>query len=341
MSAETAVKPRNQVSKFQGCQGLKVAAVHFDALEPSALRQQPLLSTFPVRLAPVRRLIINADDFGLTSGVNRAILEAHGHGVVTSATLMANAPAFAEAVRMAQSAPRLGIGCHVVLVDGAPVLSASQVPSLLSGDGRDPARFHEGLTRFAVRALMGRLGPDQVEAEVTAQIEKIQAAGLSVCHLDTHKHTHILQGILGPLLRAAKACGIRALRNPFELIQITQLASRPVLWKRWLEVGALRSLAGKFRQAVAEAGMITPNGTLGVVATGALDPLLFHSMVEKLPEGTWEFVCHPGYNDAQLQSLRTRLKESRAQELRVLTSPETRELLARNGIELISYRDLV
>ena len=289
----------------------------------------------------MRRLIINADDFGLTSGVNRAILEAHGHGVVTSTTLMANAAAFPDAVRLAQSAPRLGVGCHVVLVDGAPVLSAERVSSLLERAGEDGARFHEGLGNFALRALCGRLQPDQIEAEVSAQIQKIQAAGLSVSHLDTHKHTHMFPQVLRPLLRAAKACGVMALRNPFELIQITQLASRPVLWKRWLEVGALRSLAGKFRQAVAEAAMITPDGTLGVVATGALDPLLFHSMVEKLPEGTWEFVCHPGYNDAQLQGVRTRLKESRAQELRVLTSAATRELLARGGIELISYRDLV
>lgn len=284
---------------------------------------------------------MNADDFGLTSGVNRAILEAHGHGVVTSTTLMANAAAFSDAVQLAEAAPRLGLGCHVVLVDGAPVLSAERVPSLLESAGENRAHFREGFGSFALRAFWGRFQPDQIEAEITAQIQKIQAAGLRVSHLDTHKHTHMFPQVLRPLLRAAKACGITALRNPFELIQITSLASRPVLWKRWLEVGVLRSLAGKFRQAVKDAGMITPDGTLGIVATGALDPRLFQSMVDKLPQGTWEFVCHPGYNDAQLQSVRTRLKESRAQELRVLTSAGTRDLLARGGIELISYRDLV
>jgi predicted glycoside hydrolase/deacetylase ChbG (UPF0249 family) len=87
--------------------------------------------------------------------------------------------------------------------------------------------------------------------------------------------------------------------------------------------------------------MRTPDGTLGIVATGALDSRLFHSIVEKLPEGTWEFVCHPGYNDPDLQDVRTRLKESRTRELRVLTSLATRELLASGGIDLICYRDLV
>jgi predicted glycoside hydrolase/deacetylase ChbG (UPF0249 family) len=87
--------------------------------------------------------------------------------------------------------------------------------------------------------------------------------------------------------------------------------------------------------------MFTPDGTVGIVSTGAIDAGLFRSIVDKLPEGTWEFVCHPGYNDAELESIRTRLRESRAQELRLLTSPEAREILGRNGVQLISYRDLV
>ena len=289
----------------------------------------------------MRRLIINADDFGLTSGVNRAIVEAHGHGVVTSTTLMANAPAFSEAVQLAEASPRLGVGCHVVLVDGAPVLNPSQVPSLVQSRSQDGVQFRDGLGTFFLRAFCRRLRSDEIEAEVTAQIRRIQAAGLSVSHLDTHKHTHMLPQVLGPLLRAATICGIKALRNPFDLIQITQLASRPVLWKRWLEVGVLRGLAGRFRRAVKEAGMLTPDGTLGIVATGALDAQLFRAIVERLPEGTWEFVCHPGYNDAQLQGVRTRLKESRMRELRVLALPATREVLAAGGIALISYRDLV
>ena len=289
------------------------------------------------------RLIINADDFGLTPGVNRGILEAHGQGVVTSATLMANALAFGEAVKLAQSAPRLGTGCHIVLVDGSPALSASQIPSLLDGGNKrkDSARFRERLSSFAVLAILGRLIPDQIESEARAQIRRLQSAGLSVSHLDSHKHIHMFPQVLRPLLRAAQACGVRALRNPFAPIRGILLAEGPSLWKRWIKVRALHGLAGKFRQAVREAGMITPDGTFGIVGTGALDQRLFRFMIENLPDGTWEFVCHPGYNDAALQSVRTRLRESRERELRLLTSAATRELLARNKIQLISYRDLV
>ena len=287
----------------------------------------------------MRRLIINADDFGLTHGVNRAIVEAHQHGVVTSATLMANGAAFEDAVNIAQSVPRLSIGCHVVLVDGSPVLESAQVSSLLTRPNL--AKFGTGIAKFSFRALSGRIESSQVEAEVTAQIRKVQLAGITVSHLDSHKHTHMFPSVFRPLLRAAAACGVRAVRNPFEVIRISIAAGRPGLWKRYGEVKLLRNLASKFRRATKEAGVITPDGTLGIVVTGALDDQLFRLIIEKLPEGTWEFVCHPGYNDAELDSVQTRLRESREQELQVLKSPQTRDLLARSGIELISYRDLV
>jgi hopanoid biosynthesis associated protein HpnK len=287
----------------------------------------------------VRRLLINADDFGLTSGVNRAIGEAHRRGVVTSATLMANGAAFDDALRVAQSTPRLSIGCHVVLVDGSPVLPASQVSDLINQ--RNGKHFRQSLSKFALLAGSGRVAPEQLEAEVAAQIRKLQSAGIAVSHLDSHKHTHLFPNVLRPLLRAAEACGIRAIRNPFGPIAFALVSKRPRLWKRYGEVTLLSGLADKFRRAVQQAGMITPDGTLGIVATGALDLQLFRFMIENLPDGTWEFVCHPGYNDAELQSMRTRLRASREQELQILTSPATRELLAGNGIELISYRDLV
>lgn len=290
----------------------------------------------------MRRLIINADDFGLTPGVNRAIVEAHENGVVSSATLMANGQAFAQAVSLAQSTPRLGVGCHVVLVDGAPLLPRTQVHSLLdrSGNHDGDLRFREGISKFGALALLGRLAADEIEAEATAQIRKLQACGISVTHLDSHKHTHLFPRVLRPLLRAAKSCGIRAIRNPFERIQGSQLAASPSLWRRWTEVGVLRSFARQFREAVQQAGIATPDGTLAIVATGALNDRLLRLMVENLPEGTWELVCHPGYNDADLQGIRTRLRQSREQELRILTAQSTRDLLAANGVEIVSFRDL-
>jgi predicted glycoside hydrolase/deacetylase ChbG (UPF0249 family) len=286
----------------------------------------------------VRRLIVNADDFGYTAGVNRAIVEAHRHGVVTSSTLMANGAAFADAARLAPAVPQLSIGCHVVLTDGDPVLPAKQLPSLTSA-----AHFRDGMVAFAARAIAGAMNADEIVAEATAQIRKIQSAGIVVSHIDTHKHTHLFPTILRPLLRAAAACGVRAVRNPFGPrlpLQSSHLLSRPGLWARYVEVRILNGFAGKFHAAVLQEGFACPDGTLGVVVTGALDETLFPAIARSIPEGTWEFVCHPGYNDPDLQAAATRLRQSRETELRVLTLPAARQVLAQENIELISYREL-
>ena len=285
----------------------------------------------------MRRLIVNADDFGYTSGVNRAIVEAHSRGVVTSSTLMAKGPAFAEAAQLATTLPQLSIGCHVVLIDGRPVLEAERLPTLTKG-----SQFRDGLMSFAARVIAGRIDADEVTAEATAQIRKIQSAGIAVSHIDTHKHTHLFPKILRPLLRAAASCGIRAVRNPFGPrmpLRSSHLLARPGLWTRYAELRVLGSFASKFRDAVDREGFIAPDGTLGIAVTGALDEALFHAIARGIPQGTWEFVCHPGYNDPDLQQSATRLRQSRETELRVLTLPAAREVLLQESIELISYRE--
>lgn len=291
----------------------------------------------------MRRLIVNADDFGLTTGINRAIVQTHASGVVTSTTLMANGPACDDAVRSAKNHPRLSVGCHIVLVDGIPTLKASDVRTLVEARDADPPCFRKSPGSFAFRALAGRLDIQQIEAEITAQIRMLQGKGIVVTHLDTHKHTHIFPAVLRPLLRAAKACGIDALRNPFGPrlpFSVRELRLRPRLWKRYFEVRVLSGFSSSFRGMVREQGMRTPDGTLGVAATGALDLELFGRIVDLIPEGTWEFVCHPGYHDADLARVRTRLRESREKELEILTSAEARERLQRRGIQLIAYREL-
>jgi len=292
----------------------------------------------------VRRLIVNADDFGLTSGINRAIGEAHDHGVVTSATLMANSGAFDEAARMAHSRSQLSVGCHVVLLDGEPVLPASRVATLLQGGGRNGAhQFRESLNDFVVASFRHRLNPGEIEAEAAAQIERMQQAGIQASHFDTHKHAHMFPAVLRPLLRAARARGVPAVRNPFGQVwplPLSSLLRSRQLWKRFAQLNALRNFATGFRREVEGHGLRTTDGSLGVLVTGVLDLKLFTVIVDSLPEGTWEFVCHPGYNDAGLEKVRTRLRQSREQELQVLTSFEAREALRRRSIELISYREL-
>ncbi len=287
----------------------------------------------------MRRLVLNADDFGFTRGVNRAILEAHRRNIVTSATLMARGAEFDDAVRSAQSSPELGVGCHIVLVGGSPVLPAAEIPSLVAGHAVE-ASFRPGWGSFAAAALTRRLAAREIEAEATAQIRKLQQAGIAVTHVDTHQHVHIFPAVLQPILRAAQACGVRAVRNPFEPLTFGLPSRNFRLWKRWLGVGMLNAFRETFQRTVAEAGIFTPDGIFGVLATGRLDASMFRNIIERMPEGTWELLCHPGYDDAQLRSMPTRLWESRERELQTLTSPASSALLADHAIRLVSYREL-
>jgi chitin disaccharide deacetylase len=294
----------------------------------------------------VRKLIINADDFGLTEGVNRAIVETNLNGVVSSTTLMASGPAFEDAVSRARSAPNLSVGCHVVLVDGTPVSPPSTVETLLAIRSAEPEKFYSSLSAFAARAMLGGFDRDQLVTEVTAQIRKIQAAGFQVTHLDTHKHAHIFPEILTALLRAARICGVRAIRNPIvpvKALPAKLFKGKPDLWKRYGQVRMLQTFNGQFRQRTKRAGLLTPEGVIGVVETGSLESSGYGSLLRQtlsaLPEGTWEFVCHPGYNDPDLQAAGTRLLDSRDEECRLLTSPEFRKFLDEQKLQVISYRD--
>ena len=261
------------------------------------------------------RLIVNADDFGLTSGVNRAILELNQARVLTSATLMARAAATDEAVEMALATPTLGVGCHVVLVDGEPIQPPQQLPTLTRPGTR---HFQPKLGGFVKAIFTGKVDPMEMEAEAHAQIRSLQARGLRLTHIDTHKHTHIFPQVLRPVLRAARSCGIRAVRNPFEPNwSIAATPDAPLI--RLFQVRMLRILESAFRRIVAERGFVTTDGALGVVATGTLDERSVSSLLSALPSGgTYELVTHPGYNDADLASTNTRLLASRDTERQAL-----------------------
>ena len=274
---------------------------------------------------------MNADDFGLTAGVNRAIVELHRTVVLTSTTLMARAAATAEAVSLAHANPTLGVGCHVVLVDGEPVLPPQQIPSLV-----DPrtGRFQPTLGAFLQRLLTGRIRTAEIEAEAGAQIALLENAGVALTHIDTHKHVHMFPAVLRPVLRAARAAGIRAARNPFE--PAWSLRATPgAPWMRRTEVSLLRRLEPAFRRIVAEEGFATTGGALGVLATGTLDAATVSSLLRNLPPGAWELVTHPGYNDAELAQAHTRLLASRETEREALHT-----LALFPAIELISFAGL-
>jgi hopanoid biosynthesis associated protein HpnK len=279
----------------------------------------------------VGHLIVNADDFGLTSGVNRAIIELHSAGLVTSTSLMARASATEEAIELALSAHTLGVGCHVVLVDGEPVLPPDQIPTLV--DSRTGC-FPSSLNTFLARLFTGRIRAAEIEAEAGAQIDFLQQRGVRLTHIDTHKHTHILPAVLRPVLRAARARGIRAIRNPFEpgwAIRATHGAP----WLRIAQVAGLRWLEPVCRRIIEKEGFVTTSGTIAVAGTGVLDANTLRSLLQSLPPGTWELVTHPGYNDADLERVRTRLHASRDIERAALVA-----LKEFPAVELVSFAKL-
>jgi len=279
----------------------------------------------------VGRLIVNADDFGLTSGVNRAIAELHNAGVVTSASLMACAAATEEAIELARSMPTLGVGCHIVLVDGEPVLPAHQIPTLVD---RKTGRFPSSLDKFLAGLFTGRIRAAEIEAEATAQVGLLQQRGVRLTHVDSHMHTHVFSAVLRPVLRAAGAAGIRAIRHPFEPEWAARATAGASL-RRIAALTALRTLEPRSRRILAGEGFVTTDGTIAIAGTGTLNASALRSLLERLPPGTWELVTHPGYNDASLAQVRTRLRASRDVERQSLLA--VREFPA---IQLASFADL-
>lgn len=261
-----------------------------------------------------RRLIINADDFGLTEGVNRAILELNAADVLPSATLMATGAAFRDAVHSAFTQTTLGVGCHVVLLDGQSELHAAEIPTLAP-----QGRLRSSLTTFMVDLFAGRIASREMEQEAIAQIRKVQSAGLTVTHVDTHKHAHMFPRVLAPIIRAARACNVPAIRNPFEpdwSLRVTKNAPTT----RRVQVRTLRLFREQFLRSVRAARLRTTEGALGVLATGTFDADYVVRLLRNMPPGSWELVSHPGYIDDALRGAGTRLIQTREAERAALLS---------------------
>ncbi|NYF80916.1 ChbG/HpnK family deacetylase [Granulicella arctica] len=280
------------------------------------------------------RLIINADDFGLTPGVNRAIAELHRAGVLTSATLMATGPAFDDAVSLAKSLPRLGVGCHIVLTDGVPVSSPDEIPTLL---GSDRVHFRPSLLDFVRDLLLGKIDEGEIEREALAQIQKLWRAGINVTHVDTHKHTHLFPRVAGPLIGIIRRTSFVAIRNPFEPEFARRLPHTGL--KRRLQIALLNGFKTRFEKLATHTA--STDGTVGISATGSLNATTLQQVFSSLPnEGTFELVCHPGYHDADLDRVTTRLRTHREIEREALLSEVPKILSIPQPPELIHYGSL-
>jgi len=255
----------------------------------------------------LKRLIINADDFGFTPDVNAGIVHAHREGVLTSTTLMANGEAFEDAVRLAYETPGLDIGCHLALVQGTSLRTGRPFPE-------SPLR------------LLKELGSGQVDvySELRAQIEKIRDVGIVLSHLDSHKHTHIIPSVFRTVVRLAQEFAIPYVRLPLD--HTTRF------------VGAACQVADVYyRRMAAGSNVQMTDHFLGFRLTGYLTEESFAIALRGLQDGTTEFMCHPGFCNAELKAARTRLKESRVRELEALTSPRIRKLMDEESIHLATF----
>ncbi|HWF86195.1 MAG TPA: ChbG/HpnK family deacetylase [Vicinamibacterales bacterium] len=282
----------------------------------------------------VRNLIVNADDLGLTVGVNDGIFDAHDHGILTSASLFAGAPATFDAIRRARSRPSLGVGVHLALVDGAPTLPPRRIPTLVDADGR----FRRSWKPFIVACLRGRVSLAEVELELAAQFDRLRSAGVRLTHLDAHKHVHAYPPVFAVVARLAGRFGIPVVRVPYERWpQIGgDAGSRGTLWRQALLNAALLSWARRDYATAASYGLQTPR-FIGRIHTGILSASALAGLVRSVPPGVTELMVHPGYADADLERTGTRLLESRQTELDLLCRLETRALIIGERIDLLRH----
>lgn len=281
----------------------------------------------------MRCLIVNADDFGFTAGVNRAIIEGHTRGIVTSTTLMVNMPAFADAVRLAKEHPLLGVGLHFNITQGRPVAPARQVRSLLNEHDEFPGTS----TAIAKRLLSGGLRRADVVTELRAQIEQALSAGVRLTHVDSHKHSHALPQVFDAIVSTIPDYGISAVRLQREQWRLSNTPGSLQLMKQGAVSFALSQLCRAGKTKLQHAKLRSTDAFFGITQTGFWTKQWLSHLIGTLPEGISELMCHPGYADAEISRIGTRLTVSREHELRLLTDPDIVDLPSRHAVKLVNY----
>jgi chitin disaccharide deacetylase len=261
----------------------------------------------------LKYLITNADDFGYTRDVNEGIVHAHRAGILTATTIMATGAAFDHAVMLARENPALDVGVHLVLV---------------GADGY-PGTVAQLMRQIALRRI-------RIYDELAGQVRKVLAAGLRPSHLDSHKHTHLLPPVLSAVARIAAEFQIPWVRRPFDL----PMHAGGVPLRRRVVSKSLGFARSRFQRYLASHGCRTTDYFAGFQITGHYDAAELARLIRGLPQGVTEFMCHPGFCTEELQASRTRLKQSRRQELDALTSGEVRRALEESGVQLARYAEI-
>ncbi len=282
----------------------------------------------------MKKVIINADDFGLIQGVNEGIVEAHQEGILTSATLMANMPGFDQAVEMAGANPELGVGVHLNILRGQPLSPAQKVGSLLSRE----LRFIPSVSNLLYRMVLKRVSFDEVEREFRAQVEKVQGAGIDPSHIDSEKHIHLIRPLFRIVIKLAKEYKI----NKVRFIQEYCVSSRPGQMFKSMFI-SLSSTSMK--KKMVQEGVRSPDRFYGVCDTGRITAAKLQGAFERAKEGVTEIMVHPGFITQEVLELEKQIgpfyiNKYREKELNALLDKKLSKLIADLEIQLINFNQL-
>lgn len=276
----------------------------------------------------MKRLIVNADDFGLAGPVNHGIVKGHREGVITSTSLLACGEAAAHAAGLAARNPGLGIGIHLCLTRERPVSRPEKVPTLVKA-----GKFFASPLTFMSRLFSGLIKEDEMEAELRAQVEKALSLGITPDHVDGHQHVHMMPGIFPVVLRLAGEYNIKAIRYP-----VGPWVGR-MSYARTMEKFMLEGIAVSGKKKLKASGIKFPDHFFGLAQTGALGAGKLLQIIRHLPEGVSEVMCHPGLSDMDL-ARRMNWGRGWEKELLAVTDEGVKKLIRDSGIELINYGDL-
>jgi len=275
-------------------------------------------------------LIVNADDFGLSEGINSGVVRSFKEGIVTSASVMPAASAFEDALRRAKENPELDIGVHLCLSEEMPLEKPEDVPSLVGPDGR----FFRSHTEFVRRYFFGRINMREVERELSRQIARVVSSGINISHLDSHGHLHMLPRIFELVLRLAEDYHIAFVRFPLERKAKAKVSFRRRLIGLALGISCA-SVGGRFKSTAIR----RTDNVIGLALSGRLCEFALSDMLSSLEGGTTELVCHPGEADVGLERYR-HWGYAWEDELRCLCAPHIPNALHALGIALGTFSDL-
>ena len=271
----------------------------------------------------IRRLIVNADDFGRSDSINHAVIRAHREGILTTTSLMVNEPACKRAVALARENPRLGVGLHLTLLMGHSALKTAEIPGLVNSNGEfsnNPVQV--GMAYFFKRALR-----QQLRAEIHAQFQRFRATGLPLDHVNGHLHMHLHPVVFRILMEDAVELGIRHLRFTRDCLS----RSRRMATGRWFyrisHAAIYEWLSNRARKPLQERGIKHTQITFGLLQNALVDEDYVLKLLPELPDGDSELYSHPSLDEFK-------------NEFQALISPRVRERVTGLGIRLIRYQDL-